>query len=102
MNFDRKIASSFNYTSPQNFKPRPFEQDINFDKLRSYRLERVKKELIKNNIAACLLFDPINIRYATDSRNMSIFTMHNLHRYCFIPVDGPVILYEFFKCNHIN
>ena len=32
--------------------------------------------------------------------------MHNLTRYCFIPIDGPTILYEFFNCekfsSHLN
>ncbi len=32
--------------------------------------------------------------------------MHNLTRYCFIPVDGPTILYEYFNCekfsSHLN
>ena len=32
--------------------------------------------------------------------------MHNLTRYCFIPVEGPVILYEYFNCevfsSHLN
>jgi len=37
---------------------------------------------------------------------MSIYNMHNLTRYCFIPVNGPVILYEYFNCeglsSHLN
>ena len=102
MSINRKILPKENVSIPQIFKKRPYEDQINFDKLRLYRLKRVKKELEKNDIGACLLFDPVNVRYATDSRNMSIFCMHNLHRYCFVPVNGPVILYEFFKCNHIN
>ena len=32
--------------------------------------------------------------------------MHNLTRYCFIPINGPIILYEYFNCeglsNHLN
>jgi len=48
MRFNRKIAPD---TKPkQNFvtKKRLREDEINFDKLRSYRLDRVKKELEKN------------------------------------------------------
>ena len=106
MKFNRKIAS---YTKPKpNFvtKKRLREDEINFDKLRSYRLDRVKKELEKNNLEACILFDPVNVRYALDTTNMSIYNMHNLTRYCFIPVNGPVILYEYFNCeklaSHLN
>jgi len=106
MKFNRKIAPN---TKPKpNFvtKKRLREDEINFDKLRSYRLDRVKKELEKNNLEACILFDPVNVRYALDTTNMSIYNMHNLTRYCFIPVNGPVILYEYFNCeelaSHLN
>ena len=42
-------------------------------------LDRVKKELEKNNLEACILFDPVNVRYALDTVNMSIYNMHNLN-----------------------
>ena len=106
MKLDRRILPTTD--SIQNFvnKKRLYEDEINFEELRSYRLKRVKQELEKQNIEACLLFDPVNIRYALDTTNMSVFNMHNLTRYCFIPVDGPTILYEFFNCekfsNHLH
>ena len=106
MKFKRKI---FPDTKPlSNFitKKRLKEDEINFTKLRAYRLDRVKKELEKNNLEACILFDPVNVRYALDTVNMSVYNMHNLTRYCFVPVNGPVILYEYFNCeglsNHLN
>jgi len=106
MRFKRKINPDSK--SKTNFitKKRLREDEINFDKLRSYRLDRVKKELEKNNLEACILFDPVNIRYALDTVNMSVYNMHNLTRYCFIPVYGPVVLYEYFNCEilskHLN
>ena len=106
MKFNRKIVPD---TKPKkNFvtKKRFREDEINFDKLRSYRLDRVRSVLKKNNLEACILFDPVNVRYALDTTNMSIYNMHNLTRYCFIPVNGPVILYEYFNCesfaSHLN
>ena len=106
MRFKRKIApdtkSKSNFITKKRFR----EDEINFDKLRSYRLDRVKKELEKNNLEACILFDPVNVRYALDTVNMSVYNMHNLTRYCFVPVNGPVILYEYFNCeglsSHLN
>jgi len=106
MRFNRKIApdtkSKSNFITKKRFR----EDEINFDKLRSYRLDRVKKELEKNNLEACILFDPVNVRYALDTTNMSVYHMHNLTRYCFVPVNGPVILYEYFNCeglsSHLN
>jgi len=102
MRFSRKISPDAK--PKQNFvtKKRLREDEINFDKLRSYRLDRVKKELEKNNLEACILFDPVNVRYALDAVNMSVYNMHNLTRYCFIPVNGPVILYEYFNCEKLS
>ena len=106
MRFGRKIAPE--YKPRQNFitKKRLREDEIDFDKLRSYRLDRVRKELEKNNLEACILFDPVNVRYALDTVNMSVYNMHNLTRYCFVPVNGPTILYEYFNCEilskHLN
>ena len=69
MKFGRKILPN-NY-SPIRFstKKKLHEDEINFELLRSYRLERVKKELEKRDIGACILFDPVNVRYALDSTN---------------------------------
>jgi len=102
MKFSRKIAPEIK--PKQNFiiKKRLREDEIDFDKLRSYRLDRVKKELEKNNLEACILFDPVNVRYALDTLNMSVYNMHNLTRYCFVPVNGPVILYEYFNCENLS
>ena len=102
MKFNRKINPSIKPN--QNFitKKRLREDEINFKKLRSYRLDRVKKELEKNNLEACILFDPVNIRYALDTVNMSVYNMHNLTRYCFVPVYGPTILYEYFNCEVLS
>ena len=102
MRFSRKIVTEFK--PRQNFitKKRLREDEIDFDKLRSYRLDRVKKELEKNNLEACILFDPVNVRYALDTLNMSVYNMHNLTRYCFVPVNGPVILYEYFNCEKLS
>ena len=106
MKFKRKISPDTKPLSNFITKKRLKEDEINFTKLRSYRLDRVKKELEKNNLEACILFDPVNVRYALDTVNMSVYNMHNLTRYCFVPVNGPVILYEYFNCevlsNHLN
>ena len=101
MKFNRKIIPDSSYSPNIVTKKRLHEDEIDFDQLRLYRLNRVKKELAKRDIGACILFDPVNIRYALDTTNMSIYNMHNLTRYCFIPVNGPVILYEYFNCEHL-
>jgi Xaa-Pro aminopeptidase len=63
--------------------------------MRRYRLARVREQLRRANCDAALLHDPLNIRYATDTTNMSLWTMHNAVRYAYIATDGPVIVFEF-------
>ena len=43
------------------------------DAIRRYRLERVRLKLREFDYAGVLLYDPINIRYATDSTNMQVW-----------------------------
>ena len=102
MKFNRKILSENQPIKKYISKKRLREDEIDFDELRSYRLDRLRNELKKNNIEACILFDPVNVRYALDTVNMSVYNMHNLTRYCFIPVDGPTILYEYFNCEILS
>ena len=102
MKFNRKILSENQPIKKYISKKRLREDEIDFDELRSYRLDRLRNELKKNNIEACILFDPVNVRYALDTVNMSVYNMHNLTRYCFISVDGPTILYEYFICEILS
>jgi Xaa-Pro aminopeptidase len=74
---------------------------IDLDRLRRGRLERVRAELEKRDLAACVLVDPVNIRYATGARNMQVFHARNPARYLFVPAAGPVVLFEFAGCHHL-
>ncbi len=44
----------------------------------------------------------MNIRYATGSRNMAVWTMHAPGRYAFVPVDGPVVMFEYGTSRHLD
>jgi Xaa-Pro aminopeptidase len=74
---------------------------IDQTKLCADRLARVRDQLGRLDYGAALLSDPMNIRYATGSRNMPIWTMHAPGRYVFVPVDGPVVLFEFPSSKHL-
>ena len=106
-NIERKIGPKFAEANANNydlnkFKPRLYEEKIDFDRMRMFRLQRVREQMEICNIGATILFDPINIRYATDARNMSLFTMHTLARFVFIPASGPVILCDYPKSKHLS
>ena len=64
------------------------------DAIRRYRLQRVRAELAKHDYAGIVLHDPMNVRYATDSTNMQVWVLHNANRYCFVPSEGPVVMFE--------
>jgi Xaa-Pro aminopeptidase len=70
--------------------------------MRRYRLERIRAELRKRDLAGVLLYDPVNIRYATDSTNMQLWVAHNPTRHCFVATDGPVVLFDYFSCEHLS
>ena len=78
-NIDRKIGPKIGEKDSilyNKFKPKLYENKIDFNRMRMFRLNRVRDQLIENDIGACILFDPINIRYATDTRNMAVFSFH--------------------------
>jgi len=89
-----------------NFKPAtladfPTLTDSELSTMRQYRLNRIRAELKQRDYAGILLYDPLNIRYATDTSNMQVWCTHNAVRYCFIPTEGPVTLFEFHGCDHL-
>ncbi|MEM7293294.1 MAG: Xaa-Pro peptidase family protein [Pseudomonadota bacterium] len=74
--------------------PLPLDSD-QWTKLRAYRLARVQEALKARSLGAIIVFDPCNIRYATGSRNMAVWTLHNHVRYAFVPAEGLPTVFEF-------
>ncbi|WP_349962314.1 Xaa-Pro peptidase family protein [Rhizobium sp. ZPR3] len=97
---DRKQA----YLNPDG-ADRPLISPIpssTLDSARRYRLGRLRAKMKEWDCPALLLYDPVNIRYAFDCSNMSIWTMHNPSRYALILADGPAIMFEFEGSEHVN
>lgn len=74
----------------------------NLDVMRRYRLGRVREQLAKHDYAGIILYDPLNVRYATDSSNMHVWCLHNAVRYVYIPTDGPITLFDFHGSKHLS
>ena len=72
------------------------------DAMRRYRLDRIRAELKKRDLAGILVYDPLNVRYATDSTDMQLWCTHNAVRYAFVATEGPVILWDFHNCEHLS
>jgi len=77
------------------------DEPIDLAAVRSYRLARVREQMEAHALDACILLDPVNIRYATGARNMQVFHARNPARYLFVPRSGPVVLHEFAGCAHL-
>lgn len=74
---------------------------IDLKAVRHYRLSRVREQMRIQGIDALILSDPVNIRYATGTRNMQIFSARNTpSRYLLLTQDDS-ILYEFTGCEHL-
>ncbi|MDZ7829858.1 MAG: Xaa-Pro peptidase family protein [Halofilum sp. (in: g-proteobacteria)] len=79
----------------------PADSEIDMVAVRAWRQQRVREQMQGLGIDACVLFDQVNIRYASGARNMQVFSQRNVGRYLFIAADGPVILHEFTGCQHL-
>ncbi len=81
------------------------EQDITDSRTRqriqAYRVAQIQRRLIEADCAAVVLFDPVNIRYATGTRNMQVWTMHNICRYAVVFADGKTVLFELPSSAHL-
>ena len=70
--------------------------------IQQYRLHQVKRRLVEADCAAIVLFDPVQIRYATGTRNMQVWTMHNNCRYAVIFADSDPVLFELSSSAHLS
>lgn len=70
-------------------------------RLEAGRLARLRASIEEAGCDAGLFYDPTNIRYATGTSNMSVYSLHNPCRYVFVPASGDVVLFEFKGCEHL-
>ncbi|MEM7723907.1 MAG: dimethylsulfonioproprionate lyase DddP [Pseudomonadota bacterium] len=67
----------------------------NLPAMRAYRLNRIVEKLVERDWGGVLMFDPLNIRYATDATNMQLWNTHNPFRACLVCADGHMVLWEY-------
>ncbi len=79
----------------------PEDEGIDLVAVRGYRLGRVRAEMRKRDIAAVLLSDPVNIRYATGARNMQVFSQRNAPSRYLLLTENRSVLFEFTGCAHL-
>lgn len=77
------------------------EAPVDINKVRFYRLERIRQRLRKLDYAGILLFDQVNCRYACDATNMQVWCSHYETRCVFVATEGPVILFDYGNYPHL-
>ena len=80
----------------------PVIESIEEEAVRAHRAERIRHELHRQGHAAVLVVDPINLRYATGTRNMQVWTMHNYVRYALAFAHGPTVLFDLATGRHLS
>lgn len=63
--------------------------------MRDFRWKRLIKGVVDRAYGGVLMFDPLNIRYATDSTNMQLWNTHNAFRACLICADGYMVVWDY-------
>jgi len=71
-----------------------WEERVNFERLRTERLTRIKKILKASELGALLCFDQNNIRYIT-ATHIGTWAMDKLSRFCLLPQDDEPINWDF-------
>ena len=64
-------------------------------KMRDYRWKRLTQHVVDRGIGGLLMFDPLNIRYATDSTNMQLWNTHNPFRAVLVCADGYMVIWDY-------
>ena len=95
---DPRIPSYINFDAGPLKNPVPVGT---INTVRAYRHQRMKAQVMQHDCSAILLYDPLNIRYATDCSDMQIWTLHNAARYALLFVNGPTICFEYEQAMHL-
>jgi len=67
----------------------------NLTRMREHRLQRLVKALNDRDYGGILLYDPLNVRFASDTTNMQLWATHNPFRACFVGADGYMVIWDF-------
>ncbi|MEP6146962.1 MAG: hypothetical protein ABJ201_06085, partial [Nisaea sp.] len=70
--------------------------------MRLQRWQRLTDAVVARDYAGLLMYDPLSIRYATDTTNMQLWASHNPFRACLLLADGHMVLWEYGGLDHLS
>ena len=59
-----------------------------------FRLERLTQHIVGRGYDGLLMFDPLNIRYVSDSTNMQLWNTHKPFRAVLLCADGYMVIWD--------
>ena len=65
------------------------------ERMREFRWKRLMDGVNSRGWGGVLMFDPLNIRYATDSTNMQLWNTHNPFRALLVCADGYMVIWDY-------
>ena len=66
--------------------------EIDFERLKHYRISRLREMLKEQDAAMCILVSPVSLRYAVDFQTYQIFQSHIPISYAYVAQEGPTVL----------
>ena len=63
--------------------------------MRRFRWKRLTQHIVDRDYGGLHVFDPLNIRYATDSTNMQLWNTHNPFRALLLCADGYMVIWDY-------
>ncbi len=63
--------------------------------MRRERLARAQEFIARHELAAVLLFDPLNVRYTTTPWLAPVWEMHFTFRWALVPAEGEPTLWDY-------
>jgi len=67
----------------------------NLQNMRDHRWRRLTRHIVDRDLGGLLMFDPLNIRYATDTTNMQLWNTHNPFRAVLLCADGYMVIWDY-------
>ena len=80
----------------------PNLNEIDMQALRANRVARLREAMRAHDIPIALFFNPANIRYATGTDVMGVWTATTLARCCLFAVEREPILFEYRTSMHVS
>jgi len=102
----RRTAREAQRVRPQDLRAdppiHPDRSEPQLAALRRGRLERLQATMRARGVAACLFFSPANIRYATGTDVMGVWSAASFERHCIVPASSAPVLFEYPGSIHVS